>query len=164
MATPGKPLFTIFRPGSLRAVASIPQERVKEMRLVRSAVVEFPELGKWVDATAVQLLPTADAATHVVQVRVNLPDLSEATPGMFARVRFVTGQAEKMTVPAVAVIRRGEVAAVYVQAPDGRLALRQVRLGDPVGKGELEVLAGIVPGERVVTTPVEAGIRLRTGR
>jgi hypothetical protein len=110
------------------------------------------------------LLPTADAATHVSQVRVNLPDVPEATPGMFARVHFVTGQAEKLTVPAVAVLRRGEVAAVYVQAADGRLSLRQLRLGDPAGEGEIEVLAGLAAGDKVVTDPVKAGIQLKSGK
>ena len=77
---------------------------------------------------------------------------------MFARVHFITGQAEKLTVPAVAVLRRGEVAAVYVQTADNRLSLRQLRLGDAVGQGEIEVLAGLSAGDRVVTDPVRAGI------
>jgi hypothetical protein len=107
-------------------------------------------------------LPTADAATHVSQVRVTLPDVPEATPGMFARVHFITGQAEKLTVPAAAVLRRGEVAAVYVQTADNRLSLRQLRLGDAVGQGEIEVLAGLSAGDKVVTDPVKAGIQLKT--
>ncbi len=162
MATPGKPLFTIYQPGTLRVTASIPQYRLKAMRDVKTARVEFPELGKWVDAVKVQVLPTADAATHVSQVRVNLPDVPEATPGMFARVHFVTGQAEKLTVPASAVLRRGEVAAVYVQTADNRLSLRQLRLGDVVGLGEIEVLAGLSAGDKVVTDPVKAGIQLKS--
>ena len=160
MATPGKPLLTIYQPGTLRVTASIPQYRLKAMRDVKTARVEFPELGKWVDAVKVQILPTADAATHVSQVRVNLPDVPEATPGMFARVHFVTGQAEKLTVPASAVLRRGEVAAVYVQTADNRLSLRQLRLGDAVGQGEIEVLAGLSAGDKVVTDPVKGGISL----
>ena len=161
MAMPGTPLFTIYQPGGLRVTASIPQYRLKDMRAVKSARVEFPELGKWVEATAVQVLPTADAATHVSQVRVTLPAVPEATPGMFSRVHFVTGQAEKLTVPASAVLRRGEVAAVYVQAADGRLSLRQLRLGDAVGKGEIEVLAGLASGDQVVTEPVKAAIAVK---
>lgn len=163
MATPGKPLFTIYQPGSLRVVASVPQYRLNAMRGVKTARVEFPELGKWVEATSVQLLPTADAATHVAQVRVNLPDLPEAMPGMFARVHFVTGRADKLTVPAAAVLRRGEVAAVYVQTAEGRLSLRQLRLGDAVGQGEIEVLAGLAAGDRVVSDPVKAAIQLKAG-
>jgi len=161
MATPGKPLFTIYEPGSLRVTASVPQFRLKEMRNVKTARVEFPELGKWVEATAVNLLPTADASTHVAQVRVGLPNVPEATPGMFARVHFVVGQAEKLTVPVAAVVRRGEVAAVYVQSADNRPSLRQLRLGDPVGVGEIEVLAGLASGDKVVTDPVAAAIFLK---
>ncbi|MGB4065817.1 MAG: efflux RND transporter periplasmic adaptor subunit [Azonexus sp.] len=162
MATPGKPLFTIYQPGTLRVTASIPQYRLKAMRDVKTARVEFPELGRWVDAVKVQVLPTADAATHVSQVRVTLPDVPEATPGMFARVHFITGQSEKLTVPASAVLRRGEVAAVYVQSADNRLSLRQLRLGDAVGQGEIEVLAGLSAGDKVVTDPVKAGIQLKS--
>jgi hypothetical protein len=80
---------------------------------------------------------------------------------MFARVHFVVGQAEKLTVPAVAVLRRGEVAVVYVQSADNRLSLRQLRLGEPVGQGEIEVLAGLAAGEQVVTDPINAGITLK---
>ena len=162
LATPGKPLFTLYEPGALRVTASVPQYRLTEMRGVRTARVEFPELGKWVDATSVQLLPTVDPATHSAQVRVSLPAQTEATPGMFARVHFVTGEAEKLTVPAAAVLRRGEVAAVYVQSADNRLSLRQLRLGDAVGRGEIEVLAGLAAGDKVVTDPVKAGIALKS--
>lgn len=164
LATPGKPLFTIYEPGGLRVTASVPQYRLKDMRNVKTARVEFPELGKWVAATAVNLLPTADATTHVSQVRVTLPAVPEATPGMFARVHFVVGQAEKLTVPASAVIRRGEVAAVYVLGGEQRPGLRQLRLGDAVGEGEIEVLAGLAAGDTVVTDPVKAAIQLKSGR
>ena len=164
MATPGKPLFTIYQPGGLRVTASVPQYRLPQMRGVKAASVEFPELRKWVKATTVNLLPTADASTHVSQVRVGLPDLPEATPGMYARVHFVVGQAEKLTVPAAAVLRRGEVASVYVQTADNRLSLRQLRLGDAVGEGEIEVLAGLASGDKGVTDPVKAGIQLKAGK
>ena len=107
------------------------------------------------------LLPTADTATHVSQVRVSLPPVPEATPGMFARVHFVIGQAEKLTVPVSAVVRRGEVAAVYVLGADGRLSLRQLRLGDAVGACEIEVLAGLAAGDKVATDPVKAAIAVK---
>lgn len=164
MAMPGMPLFTIYQPGGLRVTASVPQHRLPAMRGVTSARVEFPELGKWVDATAIQVLPTVDAATHVAQVRVSLPALPEAVPGMFARVHFVTGRADKLTVPAGAILRRGEVAAVYVQTADQRLVLRQLRLGEAVGQGEIEVLAGLAAGDKVVTDPVKAAIQVQSGK
>ena len=165
MAAPGKPLFTLYEPGGLRVTASIPQNRLAEMRGVKGAQVEFPEQKRWVQATSVQVLPTVDTATHVSEARVNLPATPELaaaiTPGMAARVYFMTGQATKLTVPVAALVRRGEVAGVYVQVADGRLNLRQLRLGDVVGNGEIEVLAGLTSGEKVVTDPVKAVIALK---
>jgi RND family efflux transporter MFP subunit len=164
MAMPGTPLFTIYQPGSLRVTASVPQHRLPAMRNVAKARVEFPELGKWVEATAVQVLPTADTATHVTPVRVSLPNLPDVVPGMAARVHFVTGRADKLTVPPGAIVRRGEVAAVYVQTADNRLSLRQLRLGELVGNGEVEVLAGLTDGDKVVTDPVKAAIQIQSGK
>lgn len=164
MAMPGTPLFTLYQPGSLRVTASVPQHRLPAMRNVAKARVEFPELGKWVEATAVQVLPTADAATHVSPVRVTLPSLPDVVPGMAARVHFLIGRANKLTVPPAAIVRRGEVAAVYVQGADLRLMLRQLRLGEVVGNGEVEVLAGLSDGDKVVTDPVKAAIALKSGK
>ena len=87
-------------------------------------------------------------------MRVGLPTqpelLAQVTPGMFARVHFVIGEARKMTVPAQAVVRRGEVAGVYVQAADGRLSLRQVRLGETRQEdiGEEKELDKEYPGQK----------------
>lgn len=164
MALPGTPLFTIYQPGKLRVTASIPQHRLQALRAVKTARVEFPELGQWVDALSVQLLPTADASTHVAQVRVTLPTLPEAMPGMFARVHFVTGQATKLTVPGSAIVRRGEVSAVYVLTADNRPSLRQLRLGEAVGAGEIEVLAGLTAGDKVLSDPLKAAIQLKSAQ
>lgn len=167
MAAPGRELLTLFAPGGLRVTASVPQYRLPALRGVRSARVEFPESGLWLTSSAVQLLPLADAATHASTVRVVLPAPpagSVLTPGMFARVHFVVGETNKLTVPTAAIVRRGEVSAVYVQAPDGRLALRQLRLGEAVAGGETEVLAGLQAGEKIVTDPIRAVLALRGGR
>lgn len=164
MAIPGKPLLSIYDPHSLRLTASIPQHRLPQMRGVRQARVEFPGLGQWVDATSVSVLPTADPATHVSPVRVELPDARrDIVPGLHARVHFVLGTARKLTVPQAAVVRRGELAAVYVRQADTRLTLRQLRLGDVVGN-EIEVLAGLRAGERIIIDPLQAAVELKSGK
>jgi RND family efflux transporter MFP subunit len=164
-AAPGRPLLTIYDPSGLRVTASIPQYQLPQMRNVKQARVEFPELGQWVDASAVTLLPTADAATHVSQVRVALPrELKNVIPGMFARVHFIVGRAQRTTVPAAAVVRRGEVAAVYLQDAQGMLTLRQLRLGETLAGGEIEVLAGLASGEQVVLDAVKAAIALKSAQ
>ena len=75
---------------------------------------------------------------------------------MFIKVGFVVGEAERLLVPAEAVVRRSELSAVYVV--DGEsVSLRQVRLGRSYGES-IAVLAGLAEGESVATDPVRAGI------
>lgn len=162
MASPGKPLITVYDPKGLRVVASIPQYKLAELRQTLRAKVELPETGRWIEATRVEVLPTADVRTHVVRARVYLPDNTDgAVPGMFARAHFVIGKAKKLLLPAQAILRRGEVSAVYVVDAQGAVKLRQVRLGEPVDTNAVEVLAGVSAGEKVALDPVKAGIELK---
>lgn len=167
MAEPGRPLFILYDPAALRVTVNVPQWRLSQVRATGQAMVEFPELGRRLPSASVQLLPAADPATHTAQLRVNLPAGAgrDIVPGMAARIHLTVGRANKLTVPPAAVVRRGEVAAVYVQS-GGSLRLRQLRLGEPVADGELEVLAGLAPGETIVLDAVKAGIALKqaTGR
>jgi len=159
LAMPGKPLLTIYDPRGLRAVASIPQFRLKEAQAARSAKVEFPESRRWQDGARIEILPTIDAHSHTATARVYLADAAGLAPGMAARVHFVTGSAQKLTVPREAILRRGEISAVYVLR-DGKPVLRQVRLGEAVADGEIEVLAGLAPGETISLDPVKTGIEM----
>ncbi|MBZ0145363.1 MAG: efflux RND transporter periplasmic adaptor subunit, partial [Rhodocyclaceae bacterium] len=162
LATPGRPLITVYDPKGLRVTSSIPQYKLAAVRATLQAKIEFPETGKWVDAVKVEVLPAADPRTHTVTARVYLPDnLPGIIPGMFARTHFVTGKAKKLLVPAAAVMRRGEVTAVYVIDEKNAARLRQVRLSEPLAGGFHEVLAGLSAGEKVALDPVKAGIVAR---
>ena len=166
LATPGRPLITVYDPKGLRVTSSIPQYKLAAVRATLQAKIEFPETGKWVDAAKVEVLPAADPRTHTVTARVHLPtelpdNLHGIIPGMFARTHFVTGKAKKLLVPAAAVLRRGEVTAVYVIDEKNAARLRQVRLSEPLAGGFHEVLAGLSAGEKVALDPVKAGITAR---
>jgi RND family efflux transporter MFP subunit len=162
MAQPGKPLLTGFDPGGLRVVVNVPQYKLAEARRASKALVEVPGLGKWVTAREITFLPAADARTHTTRVRLDLPaDVKDVHPGMYARAHFVIGQAKKLLVPQAAILRRSEVTGVYVVDAKGLPQLRQVRLGEAAGQGEVEVLAGLAPGETIALDPIQAGIYLK---
>lgn len=161
LATPGVPLVTLYDPSQMRVVATIPEGRVPALDLARPARIEFGGASsprRAVEAASVQVLPTADPSTHTRQVRLALPAGSVAVaPGVFARVQLpLTGKVgNTLAVPLAAVVQRPEFNAVYVVAADGRAQLRQVRLGRVTGN-EVEVLAGIAPGERIAVDPIAA--------
>jgi RND family efflux transporter MFP subunit len=164
LAAPGRELVTVFDPKGLRAIASIPQYKLKEAQRAKSARIEFPESRRWLDGARVEILPTVDVKSHTATARVYLPDapdlLAGIVPGMAARVHFVVGTVQKLTVPPAAIVRRGEISAVYVTG-NGKPQLRQVRLGEAVADGELEVLSGLTAGETVSLDPVKTGIELK---
>lgn len=159
MVVPGKPLMTGFDPGNMRVVASVPQDKLADIGAKPEAVVEVPSLQRRIKAASFTVQPVADARTHSTQVRVSLPaNEPNLYPGMFVRVHFSVGTATKLLIPAGAVLRRSEVVAVYVVDEKGEARLRQIRLGEPAGRDEVEVLAGLNPGEKVALDPVKAGM------
>jgi len=159
MATPGKPLMTGFDPGTLRAVAIVPQAQVAAIQAVARARIEIPSLGRWLEAKRVTIVPSADPRTHTTQVRLELSaDARGVYPGVYARAHFVTGKAPRLLAPRSAVLQRSEATLVYVVDARGALELRQVRLGTAADERSVEVLAGLRPGERVALDPVKAAI------
>lgn len=166
MAQPGRPLLTVFDPTAMRAIVDVPQFRFERAADVTpTARIELPESGRWFDAVAVTILPAADPRTHTVRVRVDLPpDATGVLPGMYARVHFSTGEAPRIAVPSGAILRRGELTGVYVADGSGGFALRQIRAGELLVDGRVEVLAGLAGGETVALDPVQAGIVSRGAR
>ena len=161
LVTPGKPLMTGFDPSQMRVVVNIPQYKLADIGKHPEVAVEMPALKRWVQAASVTVQPVADARTHTTQVRVYLPaDEAGVYPGMFVRAHFTVGKVNKLLVPASAVVRRSEVVGVYVIDDKGVIRLRQVRLGEAAGQDEIEVLAGLKPGERVAQDAVKAGMAL----
>lgn len=165
MAMPGRPLLTLYDPAALRVTVAVPQTAIAGLPVEPAIKVELPGFSgdrQWITPSRVELLPTVDAGTHTVQVRLDLPAAIEGVkPGMFARA-WLPGQrgaAARLYVPAKAVVHRAELTGLYVIDPNGRPVLRQVRLGRTVND-TVEILTGVTAGERVALEP-QAAARVR---
>jgi RND family efflux transporter MFP subunit len=160
MATPGRPLLTIFDPAQLRVTATVPQGVLAKVRSEAGVVIELPALEQELTALRSLVVPLADARSHTAQVRLDIAPVDGLLPGHYARARFVVGSTRAIAVPARAIVRRGELRAVYVVDGAGRPQLRQVRLGETLASAQgpvVQVLAGVRPGERVALDPIRAG-------
>lgn len=156
---PGTPLMTGASLDALRVVVEVPQSVIDQVRAVRRAAVYAGD--RRIESTAVTLFPAAQPETNTFRARIDLPrDVKGLAPGMFVKVGLVTGESERLLVPRSAIVERSEMRGVYVVAPDGRVTLRQVRLGHARGE-RIEILAGLVAGERVALDPAAAGLRAR---
>jgi len=162
MAMPGKPLLVIYDSKALRVVVNVPQSQLAQIKQNAGIQVSIPaaiESERSLTGTQVTILPTADAVSNMVKVRITLPEnLTSLRPGMFARAMLPTenaGAQGQLSVPASAVVKRSELTAVYVVNSKGLPQLRQVRLGRKQGHN-IEVLAGLQAGEKIALDPIAA--------
>lgn len=164
MASPGAPLMTGISLEQLRALVSVPQRYVHEVRALEQAQIRWGlETTQQVESRSITVYPYAGGASHGFRVRVDLPSANGygLYPGMLVKVGFVVGEQEQLTIPAAAVVRRSELTGVYVVDARGRISLRQIRTAHPHTGERVGVSAGLSEGERVVIDPVQAVVELK---
>ena len=160
-ATVGQKLMAGLSLESLRARVQVPQDMIHGVRKYKQAYLIYKD-GQRVAAESMRISPYADPESHSFAVQVNLPKGDYGVyPGMYAKVVFVMGEEQTLKIPAVSVVKRSEVTAVYMVDDQQKVSFRQVRLGRTDSQGQVKVLAGIEPGESVATDPIYAAILLK---
>ncbi|MFM9997809.1 MAG: efflux RND transporter periplasmic adaptor subunit [Burkholderiaceae bacterium] len=161
LAVAGKPLLTLYAPLPIRAVVQVPVSRsalARASEVIEVLLQDSAGATHWVRPVTRSIVPTADPVSQTIEWRLELPPEAAKSllPGQHLRVRFSAGQTDRTLVPAAAILRRGELSAVYVVSGKG-FALRAVRLGAEHAQG-IEVLSGLAAGERIAVDPVKAGL------
>jgi hypothetical protein len=87
-----------------------------------------------------------DADARAFLVKIGLPADPGLRSGMFGRAHFSGRTRRALTVPAAALVHRGQVTSVFVVEKD----IARVRLVNVSGT---EVLAGLADGEIVIVSP-----------
>ena len=108
--------------------------------------------------------PILDAKTRTAKVRLEFANpKGELKPEMFGEVTLQTEKREGLRIPADAVIDSGTKKVVFVALGEGKLQPREVEVG-PAAGDQVEVLAGLAEGDKVVTRAnflVDSESRLR---
>ena len=156
-------IATVVDMGSLEVEVDVGESyiaRVAPGQRVQTVLDAYPD---WRISSKVRtVIPTADRQKATVKVRISFNELDpRILPDMGVKVSFLentpdSSDVDAVLVPRDAVRRDGEQSYVFV-VKDGRLERRAVRAGRERGT-EIEVVAGLRPGEQVVTQPRE-GIR-----
>ncbi|WP_176452093.1 efflux RND transporter periplasmic adaptor subunit [Rhodoferax sp. TH121] len=162
LAVPGKPLLVIYAPLPLRVVVQVPASRAVLVGQAANVQVQAGEAvpGAWITPSATSVIPSSDPVSQTTEWRLELPAAQSAglVPGLQVRVKFSVPAATNrslLAVPEQAIVRRGELTAVYVK--NGEVfTLRAVRLGQTLGADGTEVLAGLKAGDVVALDTVRA--------
>jgi len=160
----GQPLIAGLSLNELRINVQVPQSAVDAIRRYHAADVLLDSDGaKRVSAAKLTVFPYADPETHTFSVRLDLsPQETGLYPGMTVKAAFTIGEAQRLLIPAAALLQRSELTGVYVLA-DGNIRLRQIRTGHRFGD-RIEVLAGLANGEQIAADPAAAELALAAAR
>jgi RND family efflux transporter MFP subunit len=150
---PGADLYAIVDPTRLRLAATVPAERLGELRPgvgVTFEVTGYP--GETFTGAIDRVNPVADAATRQVGLYVTLPNPGgRLVAGLFAEGRVLTHARDALALPLGAVDETGLAPAV-TRVREGRVERVDVQLGLRDERLEMvEVRSGLAAGDLVVT-------------
>lgn len=150
LAVPGKPLLTVQDTRELELQAFVPESLALAIGVGQKLQLRIDAANVGGIGVVREVVPLAQQASRSVLVKVSLPaDLSMPIyAGMFGRVTIPVGQAVRLLVPPAAVRRVGQLTLVEVADAQEKLERRFVRTGR-IFDGEVEVLSGVIEGERV---------------
>lgn len=151
--TLGQPLYTIADLSDVWVMAEVREADAGRVRVGAAASVELTsQPGRLWKGRVTYVYPTLDTQARAVRARIAVANPSGLLkPGMYATVQLSSPAREALTVPSSAVVRTGDRDIVFVELDGGRLAPRDVTIGR-TARDLTEVLAGVDPGQRVVTS------------
>lgn len=150
---PGQMLYTIVNLSDVWVDAELRELDADAVRTGSPATVSLAALpGRTLGGRVAYVYPTLQAQARTVKARIVVRNAAGVLkPGMYATVEIATPSGRALTVPTSAVVRTGERSLVFVDMGGGELIPREVVLGR-VAADYAEVLAGVEPGQRVVTS------------
>jgi RND family efflux transporter MFP subunit len=153
LASPGMPIFTVEDVRRYRLEVTVNENDLQYVRTGQQVSVVIDALnGARLNGKVVQIVPAADPASRTFLVKIDLPTETHLRSGLFGRAQFSRGERQALLIPRSAVVERGQLLGIYVLDQNRVASLRYITLGKPSG-ADVEVLAGLQDGERLVAKP-----------
>jgi hypothetical protein len=118
--------------------------------------IDVPAAGLSFTGTLAELSSAADANAHSVLAKISVPAGTAVRSGQFARVQLSGAAVKTLLAPAAAVSTLGQMERMFVVGDGNHAVLRLVKTGatrGSAGQQNVEILAGLDDGERVVVAP-----------
>ncbi|HKU42700.1 MAG TPA: efflux RND transporter periplasmic adaptor subunit [Polyangiales bacterium] len=144
-ALPGQTLLHLEAPGAYRFESRVPE--TIGLSIGASVPVRLDGFDRDVLGTIAEIQPASDEATRTRLFKIDLPRLPELRSGRFGRLLLATGTSSAVSVPSDAVVRRGQLEAVFV-VQSGSARLRLVRSARE-REGRVEIASGLSGNEDV---------------
>ena len=155
--TGGQPILQVQQLNPLKVTINIQEIFLPLVKTGMSAAISLDSYpGETFEGKVKLIYPTIDPVSHTFTVEL-VTDNSKMRlrPGMFSRVTFNFGTAERVVTPDLAVIRQSGIndRYVYVLKANNTVSYTKVELGQRLGN-RFEILSGLNDGDRVVTAGI----------
>lgn len=151
LASPGRPVLVLENLAMLQVQTRVPRDVFSRLKVGSDVTIRIDGQGADVAGKVANLVPAADPVTHSYLVKIDLPRGHGLRSGGFVQVAFPLGEREGIRVPGSAILERAGITGVFVVDGQGVAQYRMVRTGATTGDN-VEIQAGLNPGERVVTS------------
>jgi RND family efflux transporter MFP subunit len=153
MAAPGYPVLMLEATDKLQVQTQVASDVYAQLKLGTLVRISAEGQGAPIQGKVANLVPSADPITHSHLVKIDLPKDTALRSGSFVQVAFTLGEREAIHLPETALQSRAGITGVFVVDGQGIANYRMVRPGSSEG-GQVEILAGLNPGEQVVVASV----------
>ena len=148
----GAEWFRIANLDRVWILADVFEADAKYLHAGSQAFISLPQQNRKLAARVSDILPQFDASTRTLKVRLELDNPGYLLrPGMFVDVELPVTLSSTVVVPAEAVVDSGMTQTVFVEREPGIFEPRSVKTGWRF-EDEIEVISGLQPGERIVTS------------
>lgn len=154
--TPGQILLSLYDPTRMQMIVSVRESLGLRLSIGQKVPGRLEALGLDCEATVSEIVPEAQTASRSFTVKVTGPCPPGVYSGMFGRISIPLEDEEIIVLPSIAVRRAGQLDLVQI-VQNGTVYRRSVQLGRTLDK-DVEVLAGLKPGEKVLL-PSRRGAR-----
>ncbi|MDE2179988.1 MAG: efflux RND transporter periplasmic adaptor subunit [candidate division NC10 bacterium] len=146
-------LFTIADLSAMWVLADVYEPDVPKVRIGQTATVTLACCpGERYEGRVTYISDSVDPQTRTVKVRVVVPNRGRALKAeMFVKVAITTGSANALTLPQSAIHREDGETFVLIARGKDEYDRREVKVGVDLD-GTVEVLDGVTPQDRVVST------------
>src|SRR5690606_2087507 len=153
--SPGIDLVPIESIDPLKVDFRVPEQFLGQVREGIKLALSFDALpGQSREGEVGAISPLVDVGGRSILLRANVPNSDGALrPGMFARVRLQFADDKALVVPETALVPSGEEQYVFRIEQD-RAKRVVVQVGQRRG-GQVEILSGLAPEDRVVTSGLQ---------
>jgi RND family efflux transporter MFP subunit len=156
MAVPGTPLLTVEDNSGYKGESNIDESMANLINVSMPVEVAVDSVSTIFEGTVSEIVPSIDISSRTFAVKALItknPNERLLRNGLYARMLIPWGKISILAVPSASIVRRGQLAGIYMVGENNRITYRMIRTARTYGN-DIEVLSGLNVGDRIVSGDV----------